>query len=40
VYLAVAQRFACPLVALDQPLHDRAKAAQETFYPEEVLSSA
>ncbi len=39
VYVAVAQRFACPLITLDRQQHDRAREALETFYPEEVLSS-
>jgi predicted nucleic acid-binding protein len=37
VYVAVAQRFACPLVTLDRQQHDHAREALETFYPEEVL---
>jgi len=37
VYVAVAQRFACPLITLDRQQHDRAVGALETFYPEEIL---
>lgn len=37
VYVAVAQRFACPLVTLDREQHDRASAAIKTFYPAALL---
>jgi predicted nucleic acid-binding protein len=38
VYVAVAQRFACPLLTLDHDLHDRAAAILKTYYPSEILS--
>jgi predicted nucleic acid-binding protein len=37
VYVAAAQRFACPLVTLDREQHDRAAAIFETYYPQELL---
>ena len=38
VYVAVSQRFACPLLTLDHEQHDRAAAVLKTFYPTEILS--
>ncbi len=37
VYAAVAQRFACHLVALDHQQHDRLAVLLKTHYPEELL---
>jgi predicted nucleic acid-binding protein len=37
VYVAVALRFACPLVTLDREQHDRVAPAIKTFYPAEIL---
>jgi predicted nucleic acid-binding protein len=37
VYVAVALRFACPLVTLDHKQHDRAANALATHYPEDLL---
>ena len=37
VYAAAAQRFACPLVTLDQEQHDRVAAALKTYYPVDLL---
>lgn len=39
VYAAVAQRFACPLVTLDQEQHDRVASVLLTYYPGELLSA-
>ena len=39
VYAAVAQRFACPLITLDQEQHDRVADLIQTFYPGEILAS-
>lgn len=39
VYAAVAQRFACPLVTLDQEQHDRVASVLKTYYPTELLTS-
>ena len=37
VYVAVAKRYACPLVTLDREQHDRVEAALKTYYPAELL---
>jgi predicted nucleic acid-binding protein len=39
VYVAVAQRFACPLITLDKEQHDRAANILMTFYPSELLNT-
>ena len=39
IYAAVAQRFACPLVTLDQEQHDRVASVLLTYYPGELLSA-
>lgn len=39
VYAAVAQRFACSLITLDQEQHDRVADLIHTFYPGEILAS-
>jgi predicted nucleic acid-binding protein len=36
VYVAVALRYACPLVTLDMEQHDRAAAALKTYYPADL----
>jgi len=38
VYVAVAQRYASPLITLDREQHDRASTILTTYYPEEILS--
>ncbi len=37
VYAAAAQRFACPLVTLDQEQHKRVAAVLKTYYPIDLL---
>lgn len=37
VYVAAAQRFACPLVTLDRQQYERSQAAVKTYYPDELL---
>ena len=39
IYATVAQRFACPLVTLDQEQHDRVASVLLTYYPGELLSA-
>lgn len=39
VYAAVAKRFACPLVTLDQEQHDRVAGILKTYYPADLLAS-
>jgi predicted nucleic acid-binding protein len=39
VYVAVAQRFACPLLTLDKEQHDRAAGLLKSYYPSELLNS-
>lgn len=38
VYAAAAQRYACPLVTLDQEQHERVAAALKTYYPVDLLA--
>ena len=39
VYAVVAQRFACPLITLNQEQHDRVANMLQTYYPTTLLSS-
>jgi hypothetical protein len=39
VYQVVTQRFACPLITLDQEQHDRVANMLQTYYPAELLPS-
>jgi predicted nucleic acid-binding protein len=39
VYAAVAQRFNCALITLDQEQHERVASVLVTYYPNELLSS-